>query len=700
MTRALCHHCGLPVGALNYRGQEHPFCCYGCYLAWRIVGEQGQAGPFSGILARLGIAGVLAMNVMMVSLLLYSDSLAGIGSEAIRVFRWVLLGLSLPVLAMLSPPFLRGAVRDLRQGQPRMDTLIAVGALASFGVSAAHVIENRGYIYFDTAAMLLVLVTVGRLLEASARVEASRALQELVQLKPPMARLIGQGGDQEIPVEQVRVGDRVRVRPGELVPADGVIRAGASSVHEAALTGEFHPRPCQPGDRVFGGSANGEGEIILEATAVGEGTLLDQIARLVREAQARRAPAERLADRAASVFVPLVFLIASGALGYWLWQGDAAKGGMSALAVLVVACPCALGLATPLAICVAIARAAREGVLVRAGEALEKLSRVSTVIFDKTGTLSEGLPTLREIACCPAAACRQDEALAWLASLEGASEHIVARSIVSAATNRGLALGTTEGFRAFPGQGAQGRVVMNGTPRELWAGTPAFLEQHGIDISCAEALSDPEPADTLVFVAWEGRARARARLSDSPRPEAAQAVRELQQQRLAVMMLSGDRQSAAGHFGRAIGIAEVKAERNPAEKIAEVRAQKERGRVVAVVGDGINDAPALAEADVGIAMGGGTDLAREVGDVTLLRDRLLLIPWSLKLARSTYRVIRQNLLWAFGYNLAAIGLAFFGYLHPLIAALAMLGSSLFVIRNSLGLARQPGGSPELRPQEA
>jgi len=689
MTRALCHHCGLPIGSPRRSAPDgRAFCCYGCYLARQIVGEQGEAGPAASILARLGVAGVLAMNVMMISLLLYSDALAGIGSQAIHAFRWALLGLSAPVLAILGVPFLLGATRELKQALPSIDSLIAVGALAGFGVSAAHVIQGRGPVYFDTATMLLVLVTLGKLLEASAKVEASKNVKALLQLAPPVARLLSAEGEKEVPASELRVGDRVRVKPGERVPADGLICAGASSVQEAALTGEFQPRACGPRDRVFGGSANGEGELTVEVTAAGDDALLAQIGRLVEQAQAQRAPVERLASRAATVFVPVVFVVAAGALGYWLWRGDAARGGMSALAVLVVACPCALGLATPLAICVALACAAREAVLVRSGEALETLAKVSRVFFDKTGTLTRGEPTLRAIACCAGASCAENEALAWLGSLESGSEHVMARAVVAAAKARGLALGRVEGFRAFPGRGAAGRVELDGRSREILAGGLDWLAAEGMDGACVRELPAADPGETLLFVAWEGRVRARAAIADAPRPEAAETISALRQAGIGVTMLSGDRRSAAEHLAQAIGAPEVKAECTPEAKLEEVRGQRRSGQVIAVVGDGINDAPALAEANVGIAMGGGTDLAREVGDITLLGDGLLRIPWLVHLARRTYRVIRQNLAWAFGYNLVAMALAFFGLLHPLVAALAMLGSSFFVLHNSLRLSRQ------------
>jgi heavy metal translocating P-type ATPase len=685
VARAFCHHCGLPCRGTA--GEGPVFCCSGCYLAWRIVGDQEEAGIPAAILVRLGIAGALAMNVMMVSLVLYSDAITSIGGQAIHVFRWVLLALSAPVLLILAPPYLVGAARELRQGRPNVDSLIAIGALAGFGVSAVHVVQGRGHIYFDTATMLLVLVTVGKLLEASAKTRAARDLKDLLQLAPPQARLLTLGGEREVPAASLQRGDRVRVRPGERVPADGAVAAGRSAVQEAALTGEPLPRPVAPGDGVYGGSVNGEGEITVAVTAGGEEALVAQIGRLVDRAQRERAPVERLAARIAAAFIPTVLAIAAGAFAYWLWRGDAARGGMSALAVLVVACPCALGLATPVAVSVALARAARQAVLIRSGEALEALAQVTAVFFDKTGTLTQGRPQLQHIACSEGS-CTEQEALSWLASLESSSEHVVGRAVVEAAAAQRLPLGQAEAFLAFPGQGAWGRVRRGAESRELWAGTPALLAAQGIDVPAADFPPGASATASLLFVAWEGQVRACAALADTPRPDAAAAVSELQQLGLEVAMLSGDRRPAAEHIARAVGLSRVEAELTPEAKLERVRAARRRGAVVAVVGDGINDAPALAEADAGIAMGSGTDLAREVGDVVLLGEGLTRIPWLLHLARAMRRTIRGNLLWAFGYNLVALTLAFFGLLHPLLAALVMLGSSLFVLRNSLRLGEE------------
>ena len=668
---------------------DFPFCCYGCSLAWRIVGDQNEAGTPALILVRLGVAGFLAMNVMMISLLLYSDAIAGIGSQAVSAFRIALAVLSAPVMLLLGLPFLSGAGRELRRGLPSMASLIAVGAFTGFGVSVVHVLQGRGHIYFDTATMLLVLTTFGKLLEASAKADAAKQLKALLELEPVIAHLLAGEEERDVPAHKLLPGHRVRVRPGEKIPADGLIRAGETSVQEAIVTGEFQPRPAGPGDTVLGGSANGEGEITVEVTAAAGDSRAAQIRRLAEEAQARRAPVERIAARTARVFVPMTIMVAAAAFGFWLWRGEAARAGMSALAVLVVACPCALGLATPLAITAALGRAAREGVLIRSGEALEELARVEEVLLDKTGTLTKGRPVVKEIVCCDPE-CSEGETLSWLASLESSSEHVIGRALGGAAREAGLRLGTVEGFRAFPGRGAAGEVALGGERRRVIAGSLDFLGSQQVDCSETRELPAVAPEATLVFVAWGGRLRARVSLSDSLREDAPAAVQRLRQLGLRVALLTGDRRAAAERLAREAGVEEVTADCLPEQKLAEVRAHRRRGVVVAVVGDGINDAPALAEADVGIAMGGGADLAREAGDIALLGEGLLRIPWMVGLSRHTYRIIRQNLGWAFGYNLVAMGFAFAGLLHPLIAALAMLGSSLFVLHNSLRLSKYAG----------
>lgn len=680
-----CVYCGLPMGAGGFEPQPgRCYCCYGCYLVEGIVTGTDEAVVATRVLLRLGAGGFLAMTVMMVSLVLYTDAPAAMSAATTRALHWILLLFSAPAVAIMGVPFLRSAGHELRHGRLNTDALIAMGAFSAFGVSAYHTFRGAGHLYYDTAAMLLVLVTAGKLLEASAKSNTARLVRGLLALGPRTARrLAGDGEEEEVFVEQLRVGDRVVVRPGEQVPADGVIRSGSSAVQEATFTGEALPRDCGPDDRVFGGSINTDGRLVVETTAVGEEALLGQMARLVREAQAQRAPVERLADRLAALFVPLVWATALGAVVYWAGlHGDLARGALAALAVLVVACPCALGLATPLAVSVAVGRAARAGVLIRSGEALEMLPRLRHLFIDKTGTLTRNRMRLVAVA----GAGEPDEVvLAWAATLESASEHPVGRALVAAAKERGLALGTVREFRAVPGRGVEGLVVLGGQERAVLAGSAAFLAERGVEPAPGPAL--PE-GSTAVVVAWEGRVRGWLALADEVRPEGRGLAAALAALGLRVTLLSGDREAAARPLAAEVGIATVHAGCTPADKAALIQAARREGGAVGMVGDGINDAPALAAADVGIALAGGTNLAREAGDVVLLGDELHRIPWSIELARAAYRIIRQNLLWAFGYNTIALAVAFSGRLHPLLAAVLMLLSSLFVLGNSLRLLRE------------
>jgi len=687
-----CEYCGLPIGTGGWEAEPGRFfCCYGCYLVQRIVGEQEEAGVAAWILARLGVGAFLAMNVMMISLMLYTDAPRAMTPQTLQALRWVLLILSTPALLILGIPFLRSAGRELAHGRLNMEALIALGAGSAFGVSAYHVWRNQGPIYFDTATMLLVLVTVGKLLEASAKSRTAKLVRGLLELVPQVAHRLTEAGSEDVALERIQPGDRLEVRPGEKVPVDGTIVAGKSAVQEASFTGESLPRPCAPGDLVFGGSLNTDGRLVIEATGVGDRTLLGQMVRLVRQAQSRRAPVERLADRLAGLFIPLVWMVALGSAAYWIGlRRDWDQAGMAALSVLVVACPCALGLATPLAVALAIGRAAQAGVLVRSGETLELLPRIQRLFADKTGTLTRGTLHLTSLVL-EAEEEDENEVLAWTATLESASEHPVAQALVTAARDRGLVLGHVQDFRAIPGYGAEGTVIREGIPRTLLVGTAHFLRERAVSGGPSLTLTPTgEGSDedhSRVFVAWEGRQRARFELADHVRPEAAEVIAELARQGVQTVLLSGDRAEAVQALARQVGIGAVFAACSPPDKVARIEEARRAGEIVAMLGDGLNDAPALAAADVGIALAGGTDLARETGDVVLLGDDLRRLPWCLALARQTYRLIAQNLFWAFGYNLITLTVAFFGQLHPLLAAVLMLGSSFFVLGNSLRLLR-------------
>jgi len=701
--RRTCRHCGLPRGGLGYSPDGHDwYCCYGCYLASRIVGAPEGGGAPAWVLARLGVGAFLAMNVMMVSLLLYSGEIQDLGPHTTPVLRWLLLGLSTPAFLILGLPFLAGMGREVRHARPSLDTLVAIGAASAFGVSAAHVILGEGRIYFDTATMLLMLVTVGKLLEAHTKTRTAALVKGLLAARPATARVLRDGVPVDVPAEAVRPGEVVRVGPGERVPVDGRILSGSTSVQESAFTGEPLPRVCVPGDRVLGGSANCDGEVLVEAEGVGDASLLSRIARFVEEACAARAPVERLVERVSAVFVPVVALTAVGALAFWWLRGDPARGGMSALAVLVVACPCALGLATPLVTALAIGRAAREGVLVRSGAILERLPQVQRVFLDKTGTLTRGRMAVTGVVHQPVAGESLEEALAWVCSLERAVSHPIAEAVAAEGARRGLACGTTEGLRAVAGRGATGTVTLAGRRRQVYVGTAAFLEESGLAVPAG--LRGPLAGQAVTYGGWPdadgaedaGRACLAFALSDELRPEAAEAVGRLKEHGLVPAVISGDHEDTTRQVAAQAGITEVHAPCLPDEKLRALQAAQAAGQVVAMVGDGANDAPALAVADVGIAVG-TTDLAHEASDVTLVGDDLLRVPWVLGLSRRAYATIARNLTWAFGYNAVALVAAFLGYLHPLVAVVAMLGSSAFILTSSLRLVRYPGPAPAPQP---
>lgn len=681
-----CSYCGLVFAHAGYSpGNGRSYCCSGCYLVERILGTTGEDGIATGILLRLGVGAFLAMNVMMISLVLYAQSPAELGYGAVRGFHWALLALATPAMLILEAPYVLGAIRDLRRLRLSTDALILTGSLTAYAASTVHVVRGAGHVYFDTATMLLLIVTLGRLMEASAKNRTSQAIRDLVELIPSTARVLRDDVEVEIASDELHRGDVLVVRPGERIAADGRVLSGECMVEEAAFTGEPRPRACAPGDCVYGGSVNCDGLIHVQAMAVGTDSTLAQIQRMVSRAQQERAPVERLVERVASVFVPSVWLIALAAGAYWgLVWGDIERAGMSALAVLVVACPCAMGLATPMAACLAIGKAARAGVLLRSGEVLERLPLVSRIFFDKTGTLTDN--RLSVVAVITDESTTESDALSWAAALESGSEHALARAIVTAADQRQLPRGSVSEFRAIPGRGVEGTIVLDGVTRRVTAGSLKLLEQ---DHETPDSLTPRvDPDLTAVYAGWERRTRAAILLTDTPRPEAARAIEQLTNGGIAAAVISGDLSGPVRRVAAQLGIESVISECTPAEKAEAVRKARETsGAVVAMVGDGINDAPALAQADVGIAVGGGTDLARQSSDVTLLGDDLSRIPWVIELSRRAYRIIRQNLIWAFGYNCAAIILAFLGYVHPLIAALAMFASSVCVIGNSTRLAR-------------
>jgi Cu+-exporting ATPase len=612
---------------------------------------------------------------------------------------WLLWALTTPVQFWVGGQFHAGFIRELRHRSASMDTLVSLGTNAAYFFSVAVTLWPHAFMaagamhYFEASALLMTFLVTGRWLEARARGGTSEAIRRLVALAPRTARVVRAGREDDISIADVVVGDLVRVRPGERVAVDGEVIEGSSSVDESMLTGESLPLTKEPGSSVVGGSVNRTGSFTVRATRVGASTVLAQIIRLVEEAQGSKAPIQRLADRVASVFVPIVLAIAALTFIVWLWLGPSPSlvyALTSAVGVLVIACPCAMGLATPTAVMVGTGRGAELGVLVRNAAALELLHKASFVVFDKTGTLTVGQPVVTDVIAASGIAA--DEVLALAAAAEQASEHPLGEAIVAHAKSRGLAMPVVSGFSAVPGHGVEARAP-DGI---ILVGSGRLMSGRGVDMSALgdEARELASAGKSSVFVAFSGRLQGLVAVADTLKPEAPGAVAALRALGLEVVMLTGDNRLTAEAIAREAGIESVLAEVLPDRKAEEIKRLQVNGRVVAMVGDGINDAPALAQASVGIAMGSGADVAIEAADVTLMRSDLGSVVAAVLLSRRTMQIIRENLAWAFGYNLLLVPVAA-GVLYPLwgitlspiLAGMAMALSSVSVVANSLRLRR-------------
>jgi len=580
--------------------------------------------------------------------------------------------------------FYRRSYTNLRHGTVNMDVLVALGTTAAYGYSVANTFLFRGHVYYETSVIIISLVLLGRVLEARAKGRASEAIEKLVALQPKTARVQRDGVEQDIPVEEVRVRDLVIVRPGEKIPVDGVVREGRSSVDESMLTGESLPVDKKPGDQVTGATINRHGSIAFEATRVGAGTTLAQIIRLVEEAQGSKAPIQRFADLVAAYFVPAVVGIAVVTLMAWLVStGDVGRALMNMTAVLLIACPCALGLATPTAIMVGTGRGAESGILIKGGEHLEKAYRVTTVVLDKTGTITRGEPAVTDLV--PVGDTTVAELLSLAAAAERRSEHPLARTVISRATEEGLVIPEPTNFQAIPGQGVTAEVDGG----EVLLGNRKLFQEAGIPLDPVDELvaSLEREGKTAMICAARGQIKGVLAFADTVKEHAAEAIRQLHAMGIETIMLTGDSARTARAIAAQVGIKDVLAEVLPEHKADQVARLKREGRVVAMVGDGINDAPALATADLGIAIGTGTDVAIETADIVLMRPDLRAIVQVIRLSRRTMQKIKQNLFWALVYNLSGIPVAAFGLLNPIFAAGAMALSSVSVVTNSLLLKR-------------
>ena len=657
-----------------------------------------DAGELASMRQRLIVSALLTAPVVLFAM---------IPSLQIDGWQWLSLTLTAPVVTWGAWPFHRATWVNLRHGAASMDTLVSVGVLAAFGwslyallVGTAGEIGMRhgftlraergggdGLVYFEVAAGVTAFLLAGRYAEAKAKRRSGAALAALLELGAKDVAVLRDGAEVRIPIDELAVGDRFVVRPGEKVATDGIVAEGTSALDASLLTGEPVPVEVGPGDAVTGATVNAGGRLVVEATRVGADTALAQIARLVNDAQMGKAPVQRLADRVAGVFVPVVIALAVATFGFWLTAattGSTTAAFTAAVAVLIVACPCALGLATPTALMVGTGRGAQLGILIKGPEILESTRRVDTVVLDKTGTVTTGEMALAKVVATGSTS--ETEVLRLAGSVEDASEHPIARAIAAGARERGVELVVAESFASQQGLGVQG--VVDG--HAVIAGRERFLADWSVplpdDLRAAKEAAETE-GRTPILVAWDGAAAGVLVVSDTVKDSSAEAVAQLKSLGLRPVLLTGDNQRAAAAVAAAVGIDEVIAEVLPADKVAVIRRLQDEGRVVAMVGDGVNDAAALAQADLGLAMGTGTDVAIEASDITLVRGDLRAVADAIRLSRRTLATIKGNLFWAFAYNIAALPLAAAGLLNPMLAGGAMAVSSVFVVTNSLRLRR-------------
>jgi Cu+-exporting ATPase len=646
---------------------------------------------------RLGISVVFTVPVVLLSMVM---------AWQFHNWQWWAMGLSAPVVTWGAWPFHKTAFRNAIHGTSTMDTLISVGVIAATAwsiwavvwgeaiASASHAgmtmtQSSSSHVYFEVGATVTSFILVGRFLEMRAKHSAGDALRSLLALGAKYATVVRDGVEVSIPASVVREGDMVVVRPGEKIAADGVVAEGASSIDMSMVTGESVPVDVVVGDSVTSATVNMNGRIVVRATRVGAETTFARMAKLVREAQATKAPVQKFADKVSSIFVPTVFIISAATLAGWLYfDGDASKAFTAAVAVLIIACPCALGLATPTALMVGSGRAAQMGIVIKGIDVLQSTRRIDTVVLDKTGTVTTGVMTLVDVMCVEGVS--RDEALLNAGAVEKSSEHPIARAIVRSAEEEVGVLPTLDEFESLPGVGATGRI--DGTI--ITVGREEMFRERLVILPkvIREALaSSRELGHTAVIVTWGGQAKAVISLADQPKPSSAEAIASLRLMGLAPILLTGDNATTARAIAESVGIESdehhLYAGVMPEDKVAVVRDLQERGYAVAMVGDGVNDAAALTQADVGIAMGGGTDVAMQASDLTIVNGDLRSVPDAIRLSRATLRTIRTNVFWAFAYNVAAIPLAASGRLNPMWAGLAMASSSVFVVTNSLRLRR-------------
>lgn len=697
-----CDYCGLPVpvglfGHEQADPSEPAYCCFGCRFAASVAASGEEGGEVRALLTRLGLALFFAMNVMMFSLALWAyDTPASQDSHRMAplfadLFRFLTLVCALPVLFLLGRPLAESAVEQLQRRVWSTDLLLLVGVVAAYVFSSISVYRGEGPLYFEVGCTILVLVTLGRWLEASGRLQSSSALDELERLLPEMISVRDASGSiRQVSLDEVQIGDEVLVHAGDRIPIDGLIVSGAATIDDQLLTGESWPSEKRPGDAVVGGALNLDGHLTLRVTARLEEGTLSRLVAAVREARQRKGHFQKLADRLSQWFFPLIAATAVGTLLVHGFITDWGTGFLAALSVVLIACPCALGIATPLAVWEAFGVAARRGVLLRDGEALERLAGLRAIRFDKTGTLTSGVPTVKQLVI--AAKTTRDNVVRNAAALASHSTHLCAQSIKRfAETTRGLPAVTS--LQTHHGRGVQGVFEEQGS-RGVLGNVRLFRElgyTWGKEIESAIEAARREAAP-FSLVGWDGVVYGLFVFREQLRPETRAALAALTSDGLDVAVLTGDHRARGESLELELGVP-VTAELLPADKAEMVRETRTRVGSVAMIGDGVNDAPALADADVGVVLGCGADVSRDAADCCLVGNDLTTLPWLIELSRETVSTIRRNLFWAFAYNGVGVAVATTGWLHPAFAAVLMVGSSAFVIVNSMRLSYFEGSSP-------
>ncbi|WP_029520378.1 cation-translocating P-type ATPase [Persephonella sp. IF05-L8] len=678
-----CYQCGIPITGkpVTYKvdGEYRDFCCFGCYLIYKTTGMRGEESTAVAFLGKFGFGYFFAMLVFMLSTYMYGAHLTPDDPEAqafVGFIKYVILILATPVMLLLGIPILRNAFSGGRINL-NTDTLIVLGSFSAYFLSVYSVFTNKHTIYFETATMILVLMTFGRYIETSSRAKASNFMKELLKLSPEKAVVIRDGQEIEINRDEIKVGDIVKIVPGEKIPADGIVIEGQGHVDEALLTGETKPVFKKVGDELYTGTTNIDGSFKIKVNKPAEDWTLNRFIQIMKEIRATKAPINRIADTIAYYFLPVIVTIATAAGIYWYLHEGFEKALIVFMSVLLISCPCAFSIGAPLALWIGLSEAMREGIIIKGADILEKLSTVKTVFFDKTGTITERSMVVSYVKAL-------DENIVKLACcIERNSEHPLAKSFVSYCAQKGLVSDCkVEDFRVHFGFGVEG--VVDGV--HLYIGSKAYMEKLGLNIpeELAQVEKEAEKnGEIVVFIATDEKVVGVITFAQKIRKEAPKVIQVLKKLKINVGVLTGDTPYFAKVLKEKLGIENIKAGLMPEDKLKAIQEEKSKGRTVAMVGDGINDAPALTQADIGIAMGCGTDLTRESANISLLSDDLRKVPLSILLAKKVRKVIYTNMFWAFIYNIIGIGLAVSGKLSPIFAALAMVLSSAFVIANSI-----------------